>query len=454
MARARLQFLRIFGHHLYGHIFVHGLILIAAVVAATMLSFRHVGKEPALHNAVARFATLARRDLERPDALQRRLDEMAFVTGGAVAVYAADGRAIAVAGGRRLAPLDADAVAELRAGRATSRPLVGFFAVALDGGGERFRYLVFDWDTAGGWRWLVALGAIVLVIAASSYPLARTIARPLERLTAAARRLQGGDLEARAGFSGRGEVGVLAGAFDEMAGELERRIRGEQELLANVSHEIRTPLARIRVVLDLIEEDDAALDDVRRHLAGLAADVTELDRLVDELLTAARLDLTAQGAAAGPLGQAAEAVEIEPLCRQCAQRFALAHPSRRLEVAVAPGLPPVRGASALLRRALDNLVENAAKYSPEDSAIELAASPRDGGVEVAVADRGIGAAAAELPLLFEPFFRGERSRSHGAGGSGLGLALVRRIAIAHGGTVSAELREGGGMRFRLVLPVA
>jgi signal transduction histidine kinase len=250
-----------------------------------------------------------------------------------------------------------------------------------------------------------------------------------------------------------GEFGVLAEAFDDMAGELERRIRGEQELLANVSHEVRTPLARIRVVLDLCDEEDASLEDVRRHLAGLEADVAELDTLVDEVLTAARLDLTAQGRGeAGPLGQAAEPLEIAVIAARCADRFALVHPSRRLSVAVAAQLPRVMGAAALLRRAVDNLVDNAVKCSPAESAIELEASAEAGGVAVVVSDRGIGVSPEDLPLLFEPFFRGERSRSRGTGGSGLGLALVRRIAIAHGGSVSAELRPEGGMRFRLSLP--
>jgi signal transduction histidine kinase len=446
--------LRIFGHHLYGHIFIHGLILIAAVAAAFMISFRHLGKEPEMHSAMSRAVTLVRRDLDDAAALRRRLDEIAYITGGSIAVYTADGRTVATTGKRPPGPLAAEALAELREGAMTSRPLTGFFAIALDdGAAEPFRYFLLDWGTSGAWRWIIALCLIVIVIAAASYPLARTIARPLERLTAAAKRLRGGDLTARAGFSGMGEFGVLAEAFDDMAGELERRIRGEQELLANVSHEVRTPLARIRVVLDLCDEEDASLEDVRRHLAGLEADVAELDTLVDEVLTAARLDLTAQGRGeAGPLGQAAEPLEIAVIAARCADRFALVHPSRRLSVAVAAQLPRVMGAAALLRRAVDNLVDNAVKCSPAESAIELEASAEAGGVAVVVSDRGIGVSPEDLPLLFEPFFRGERSRSRGTGGSGLGLALVRRIAIAHGGSVSAELRPEGGMRFRLSLP--
>jgi len=450
----RRPFSRAFGHRLFGRIFLHGLLLILAVTAAIVVAFRHVGEEPEMHNAIFRSATLIAEDLDNPDALRRRIDEIAYITGGSIAVYERGGRALAKGGKSPPAPLQEEEVEEVRRARMTSRPVFGFFAVALaDRSGEPFRYALIDWPHGGAWRWLLVLGLIVLVIAGLSFPVARSIARPLERLTEAARRLRGGDLSARSGFKCRGEAGVLAEAFDDMAGELERRILSEQELLANVSHELRTPLARIRVVLDLCEEKDASLVDVRRHLAGLAADVTELDRLVDEVLTAARLDLTAKGRGRnGPLGQAAEPLDLAEIAASSAERFALVHPSRRLAVAVAGDLPRVVGAFALLRRAVDNLIDNAVKYSPEDAEIGLDVSREGEGVVVAVGDRGIGVAPEDLPFLFEPFFRGERSRSRGAGGIGLGLALVRRIAIAHGGSVSAEPRDGGGMRFRLFLP--
>jgi two-component system, OmpR family, sensor kinase len=455
MQGARFTFFRLFGHRLYGHVFVHGLLLIALVVAAAMLSFRHIGKEPELHGAVQRAASLVRRDLGDPQALRARLAELAYVTGGSLAVVASDGRTLARAGDEPLEALPAEELAQLRRAGTRSRPAVGFYAIALDGGSAQpFRYLLLDWGSAGAWRWLAALVVIVLVIAAGSYPLARAIARPIESLTAAVRRLKAGDLGARAGFSGRGEVGVLAEAFDEMAGELERRIRGEQELLANVSHEVRTPLSRIRVVLDLCGEEDASFADVRRHLAGLADDVAELDRLVDEVLTAARLDLTAQArGSGGPLGQAAEPLEVAQLAARSAQRFLAAHPSRELELRVADALPRIRGAGELLSRAIGNLLENAAKYSPDGTAIELEATAEGGLVVLAVSDHGIGVAPEDLPSLFEPFFRGERGRARGASGSGLGLALVRRIAAAHGGTTAAAARDGGGMRFELRLPV-
>ena len=127
---------------------------------------------------------------------------------------------------------------------------------------------------------------------------------PLERLTAAAPRLGAGDLSARAGCGRRGEVGELARAFDEMAERLERLVRAEQELLANVSHELRTPLARIRVALELAAEGDA--ERARRYLDEIGADLDELERLVEDVLTAARLDLAAGGARPAPRASAVD----------------------------------------------------------------------------------------------------------------------------------------------------
>jgi len=132
---------------------------------------------------------------------------------------------------------------------------------------------------------------VLVALALGSIPLARSIASPIERITDAARRLGAGDLSARAGVRGRGEVGELGRTFDETAARLERLVRTEQELLANVSHELRTPMARIRVALELAAEGD--LEKARTHLAGIEADLGELDRLVEDVLAAARLDLAA-----------------------------------------------------------------------------------------------------------------------------------------------------------------
>ncbi|HET7755178.1 MAG TPA: HAMP domain-containing sensor histidine kinase [Anaeromyxobacteraceae bacterium] len=291
-------------------------------------------------------------------------------------------------------------------------------------------------------------GAVLVALALASIPLARGIANPVERLTSAVRAFGRGDLSVRARVTAPGEVGELSRAFDEMADRLERQVRAEKELLANVSHELRTPLARIRIALELAAEGDLAK--ARHHLAGMGLDVAEVERLVDDVLTASRLEL---GAAAGtePLQRAT--VSPRDLVDVAAERFRAAHPDRELRVEV-EGEPPALDADPmLLRRALDNLLENAAKYSDAPAPVTLSARFRGGIVALEVRDRGIGIDAADVPRLFTPFFRTDRSRGRGSGGTGLGLALAKRIAEAHGGNIAVESRAGEGTLVRIELPL-
>jgi signal transduction histidine kinase len=296
------------------------------------------------------------------------------------------------------------------------------------------------------------LAAVLLALAIASIPLARGIAAPLERLTAAARALGSGDLSARSGIDRADEVGELSRAFDEMAERLERLVRSEKELLANVSHELRTPLARIRVAVELAAEGD--LDRAHRYLGEMAADLGELGRLVDDILTAARLDLAAGKSASTELPLRREPVDASELLARAADRFRAAHPDRPFEVALAGPLPSLDGDPALLRRVLENLLDNAHKYSEAGAPVALSARAEGGALVVEVRDRGIGVDASDLPRLFTPFFRTDRSRARGTGGVGLGLALARRIVEAHGGRIAAESVPGQGTVVRFSVPGA
>ncbi len=292
------------------------------------------------------------------------------------------------------------------------------------------------------------VGVVLVALAFASFPLARSIAAPVERLTAAARALGEGDLSARANVRARGQLGALGRAFDDMAARLEALVRGERELLANVSHELRTPLARIRVALELAAEGDA--ERARRYLGEIGQDLGELDGLVADVLAAARLDA---GGAAGLRLEVAP-LDLAALARDAAERFRASHEGRSLEVDVGEALPVVRGDAALLRRLVANLLDNAAKYSEPASPLRLVLRAEAGGVALEVRDRGIGIAPEDLPRLFTPFFRTDRSRARGTGGTGLGLALTKRIAEAHGGTISAASTPDGGTVFRVTLPAA
>jgi signal transduction histidine kinase len=292
---------------------------------------------------------------------------------------------------------------------------------------------------------LTALVGLVL-IAAGAFLTARWIVQPLERLSVAASRVGQGDLTARTGIERSDEIGTVARGFDRMAERVEDMMKSERELLANVSHELRTPLARLRVALDLAAEGHTeALHDV-------TADLQELEGIVDDVLLAFRFERDKRAGRSGlPVGTLRETT-VEELVSAAQKRFVARHPERTLEIDVEPSAPNVLADLAVLRRAIDNVLDNAHKYTPDAKApITLRVRRAQERVEIAVIDRGIGIDAADLPRIFEPFFRAERSRVRSAGGVGLGLALSRRIVEAHRGSIEAESNPGSGTTVTLRL---
>ncbi len=291
----------------------------------------------------------------------------------------------------------------------------------------------------------IALCAVLLLILLSSLWFARGIVRPLRALERAAQGFGGGDTSVRARVTSAGELGALGRAFDAMADRIEYLLRSQRALLADISHELRTPLARIRVALELATEDPVAAQDV---LSEVGVDLAELEQIIDDLLTVVRLDLPDS---AGALPRAS--VPVDELLRRAGERFAALHPGRTLEVGGKPGAV-VTGHGALLRRALDNLLDNAAKYSPGDAPITLGAREAGGQILVEVVDRGAGMTAEQLQNAFTPFWRADDSRSRGTGGVGLGLALARRVARALGGDVALRSTPGRGTTAVLTVPLA
>jgi signal transduction histidine kinase len=235
-----------------------------------------------------------------------------------------------------------------------------------------------------------------------------------------------------------------------MADRLTMVLRSQQELLANVSHELRTPLARIRVALDLAAEGDAST--AQESLQEITEDLGELERLVADVLQTAKLDLAAGRAGTVLPMRRSEHVDAQQLIDNIVQRFRTKHPRRTLLVPTEDSLPSLTGDPVLLRRALDNLLENARAYSDEDAAIELRAERQGEQLAIAVVDRGIGIAASDLPNIATPFFRTDPSRARRTGGLGLGLSLARRIVEAHHGTLHIESELGHGTTIRILLP--
>jgi len=308
---------------------------------------------------------------------------------------------------------------------------------------------------------MIAVAALLSLVFVA-LPLWRSIARPLAQLGAAARALGAGRLSIRAPTDRRDEIGDLARSFNRMAEQIQQLRLAERELLGDVSHELRTPLARMRVVLDLASDADPAR--VQRYVREIATDLSELEQLIDDIIASSRLDPDAPHWAEARPQLHRRAVTARELVDAAALRFGERWPGRTLarddgrDVLVDNLVDDlvIDGDPIWLRRALDNLVDNARKYSPDDAVItvsvgaaELRGAP---GVRVEVIDRGVGIAADDRPRVFTPFFRADRSRTRATGGVGLGLALARRIVEAHGGAIDFHSEPEVGSRFWFVVP--
>ena len=373
-----------------------------------------------------------------PVTLQRAVTDVYEELGLDAVVLGPGGETLAAAG-NPIPPLDFETLDRVRRGQTWVAPRI---AAAAGRGGE---VLVMRFPLAEGAGRRAAIRGMLWVLGALAvslalvYPLSKSITRPLEQLTAVVEAYGRGEFTRRSGLGNlRDEVGRLARTFDEMADRIQAARKAEKELLANVSHELRTPLARIKVAMELVDARDETL---LKRLASISEEVDELDRMVADVLTASRLDLASQPLRKVPL-EAAAVVE------KARQRALALDPDLRIAASVEPGLR-IQADEALLSRALDNLLDNARKYGSR-SPVEIEARQGDGSAVFAVRDRGPGISTEDLPRVFDPFFRGEGAP--GRPGFGLGLALARRVAEAHGGSARALNAEGGGARIELRLP--
>lgn len=285
-----------------------------------------------------------------------------------------------------------------------------------------------------GFGWLAALLGIALIVALCAWPVVRRLTRDLEKLETGVAALGAGDLAARVQVKGRDEVSRLAATFNQTAERIETLVRTNRGLLANASHELRSPLARLRMSIESVGADTPP--SVREEIAR---NIRELDALVDEILTSSRLD------ARGGDALKSEAVDLRALAaEECARAGAELH--------AGPGADnPVPGDARLLQRLMRNLLENANRYAA-GSRVQASVYAVGDGLHFDVCDRGPGVRESERERIFEPFYR-PSGASERAGGVGLGLALVRQIARAHGGEAVCLPRDGGGACFRVSLPI-
>jgi two-component system sensor histidine kinase MprB len=285
---------------------------------------------------------------------------------------------------------------------------------------------------------LVSFAALA-VAAAVGMAVSQTILRPVKRLTGDAERIaETGDLRERTDQTRSDELGRLAVAFNTMLDALSRSVTAQRQLVADASHELRTPLASARTNLEVVELHEALpADERRRIIADALAELREMTHLIEELVELARGDVDKLPKQRIRLDHVTEEV--------------LAGATRRTPTRFLTELHPtvVDAAPAAITRAISNLLDNAVKWSPADGEpIEVTVT--DG--TVTVRDHGPGIDPADLPHIFDRFYRATEARR--LPGSGLGLAIVRQVAETHGGTVTAGPADGGGSIFTFSLPAA
>jgi two-component system, OmpR family, sensor histidine kinase MprB len=282
---------------------------------------------------------------------------------------------------------------------------------------------------------LIAGGGIAIA-AGLGLAVSRAALAPVRRLTSATETVtETGDLSERIDVRGRDELSRLAGSFNSMLGALEESTRAQRQLVADASHELRTPLTSLRTNIEVLAGGRDLPDGERKRLLhDVVEQLGEMTTLIAELIELAR----GEQQTAEPEEVRLDLVAADAVERARRNRTAVSFVTD-FEESVVNGVP------STIERAVANLLDNAAKWSPPNGEVDV--SVRDG--KVTVRDHGPGIDEEDLPHVFDRFYRAKSAR--GMSGSGLGLAIVRQVALAHGGSVVAERADGGGTRIVLSL---
>ena len=353
-------------------------------------------------------------------------------------------------------------LAAQHAGRNGQQP----FTVDGNGGSERFRMLVLQRPSQGGFevialslndtddayqRLLIATGvgavAVLAVIALIAAWVVRLGVRPINEMTETADAITAGERDRRmAAYPGGTEAAHLARAFNTMLDERDAADQRLRQFVADASHELRTPLTSIRGYADLYRAgglgDQARLDDAMRRVSGEAE---RMSAIVNDLLLLTNLD-RGMALALSPIDAAEMLHDVVADARAV-------QPERPIQLSVSGPLPCTADRQRL-HQVVAALVHNALVHTEGGVAVEVASRSEPHGIVIDVIDHGPGMDAETAAHAFERFYRGDASRSRHSGGSGLGLAIAKSIVEAHGGRIALETASGQGCRFRIALPNA
>ncbi|MBN1367021.1 MAG: HAMP domain-containing protein [Dehalococcoidales bacterium] len=290
------------------------------------------------------------------------------------------------------------------------------------------------------WGALLAAG-IALII---TFFLARHITAPVRALTKAAQRLGQGDLSQRVEYQGKDELGKLTNTFNSMAGELERTEKLRRNMVADSAHELRTPISNIRGYLEAIR--DGVVKPEPNTMDILYEETMQLSNLIDDLQ-----DLTL--ADSGELKLDLQPEDIAEVIKHAVAMQAHIE-TRGLSILteIPDNLPPVNIDKRRIGQVLRNLIDNAVKHTGSGGTIRVTVELLEDGIKISISDTGEGIPKADLPNIFERYYRVDPSRNRATGGSGLGLTIARRLVEAHGGTIEAQSELGKGSRFTFIIP--
>ena len=289
-----------------------------------------------------------------------------------------------------------------------------------------------------------ALGATIVALVLAVL-LARTLTRPIQELSAVSRQIALGDLQQEVPVRTQDELGELAIAFNQMSADLNHATQARRQMTADIAHNLRTPLTVLSGYLEAME--DGTLVPTPARLQMMQEEVNLLNRLVADLRTLSLADT-------GQLTLNKEPVIIGDLLAQ--GQAAFVHQAAQQGVALGAEIENAQVVNldrARMRQALGNLVSNALRHTPAGGAVDMTAEPlADDGAQITIADTGSGIPEADLPYIFDRFYRGDRSRKEGNGQSGLGLAIAKSLIVAHDGTIEVISVPGKGAIFTISLP--
>ena len=289
-------------------------------------------------------------------------------------------------------------------------------------------------------------GALLLISAAGGWVLSGRALKPVDEITRRARQITAHDLSQRLGIKQEDELGRMAATFDDMIGRLEEAFERQKRFASDASHELRTPLTVMQSEVSLALARPRSSDEYRETLVSMDEEVSRLSTIVSDLLTLTRVDVD-------PAGIQHKPVALDELLESLSARVGVIAAERDIAVR-AERLDPVTvaGDSTRLRQLFTNLLDNAVNYTRDGGHVTVTVERTAEGARVRVADTGIGIAAADLPHIFERFYRADGARAQNAQGTGLGLAISRSVAQAHHGHIDVVSELGGGTTFTVILP--